>query len=179
MCYKLNINIFIIKCWGKYILFIYSFIHLIISLFTFFVIFWLILYKREHYFIKFKIYHVLTKISKDWDCSIFQRSISQSRGSILSESSHKITEWGRCNRFVITLSSLLMASSISAILLFNLLSRVSISANPLTPELLFLSISDKSSSFAWATIKRHFCQNLQSSLAFKVAALVSTHRRTI
>lgn len=46
-----------------------------------------------------------------------------------------------------------MVSSISAILLLSLFNLVSMSANPLTPELLFLSINDISSSLAWATIK--------------------------
>ena len=50
---------------------------------------------------------------------------------------------------ILTFSSLLKAASNSATLLLSLFSLLSISASPLTPELLLLSISDFSSSLAW------------------------------
>ena len=51
----------------------------------------------------------------------------------------------------LTFSSLLRTSSISPTRLFNLASLVSMSANPLIPVLLFLSIMLINSSFAWKT----------------------------
>ena len=55
----------------------------------------------------------------------------------------------------LTFSSLLRTSSISPTRLFNLASLVSMSANPLIPVLLFLSIMLINSSFAWTTTESH------------------------
>ena len=72
----------------------------------------------------------------------------------------------------LTFSSLLRTSSISPTRLFNLASLVSMSANPLTPVLLFLSIMLINSSFAWTTTESHVSD--QSAPKIKDLSLVCT-----
>ena len=72
----------------------------------------------------------------------------------------------------LTFSSLLRTSSISPTRLFNLASLVSMSANPLTPVLLFLSIMLINSSFAWKTTESHVSD--QSAPKIKDLSLACT-----